>query len=101
VWPRGVSRDALELDEWIRELAPSTELRKWYGHLPKRWEEFRRRYRAELTAERPRAALDAIIQRAREGRLTLVFGARDVEHSQAAVLRELIEDRLGATGNQG
>lgn len=90
VWPRGVTKEALRLDEWNRDIAPSTELRRWYGHEPERWEEFRRRYRLELTKGTARAALEALAARARTRRVTLVFGARDAEHSQAAVLRELL-----------
>lgn len=93
VWPRGVSREALRLDAWDRDVAPSDALRRWYGHRPERWEEFRRRYRIELSEGAAQAALQALAERARAGRVTLVFGARDAEHSQAAVLRELLEER--------
>lgn len=95
VWPRGVARDDLRIDEWLRDVAPSGELRKWFGHDPARWDEFRARYRAELDEGPGRQALASLVERARAGRVTLVFGARDVEHSQAAALRELIEERLG------
>lgn len=88
LWPRGVTKEAAHLDEWAKELAPSTELRRWFGHDPSRFEEFRRRYRAEL-AERDRE-LDALRQRARNEALTLVYGARDTEHNGAIVLAELL-----------
>ncbi|MCZ7589932.1 MAG: DUF488 family protein [Gaiella sp.] len=88
LWPRGVTKEAAHLDEWAKELAPSTELRRWFGHDPSRFEEFRRRYRAEL-AERDRE-LDALRQRARSEALTLVYGARDTEHNGAIVLAELL-----------
>jgi uncharacterized protein YeaO (DUF488 family) len=86
VWPRGVSREQAALDEWARELAPSTELRKWFGHKPERFEEFRRRYREELSAHQQE--LDAL--RKRKGTVTLVFGARDTEHNNAVVLAEVL-----------
>lgn len=95
LWPRGVSRDALAIDEWSRDIAPSDELRRWYGHRPERWDEFRERYRRELGEGAARAALETLADRARSQRVTLVFGARDAEHSQAAVLRELLDERLG------
>jgi len=95
VWPRGVTKEALRLDEWSRDIAPSTELRQWYGHRAERWDEFRRRYRLELTKGAARSALEALAARVRTRRITLVFGARDAEHSQAEVLRELLNE--GAT----
>ena len=98
VWPRGVSRAELQLNEWKREVAPSTQLRKWYGHAPERWEEFRRRYRAELETDGPRRALEALAERARQGRVTLVFGAREAEYSQAEVLSELLHELIGKDG---
>ena len=94
VWPRGRSRAALALDEWLRELGPSDALRHWFGHDPARWEEFRSRYRGELAAPAPAALLDALAARARRETLTLVYGARDEEHNQARVIAEEIERRL-------
>jgi uncharacterized protein YeaO (DUF488 family) len=88
LWPRGVSKEEAQLDEWARELAPSSELRRWFGHDPARFEEFRRRYLDELAAQK--AKLRELRQRAREGTLTLVFGARDSEHNDAVVLAELL-----------
>lgn len=93
LWPRGVSKEKAELDEWARELAPSAELRTWFGHDPARFEEFRRRYRAELDAHRDRLA--ALRRRAQEGTLTLVYAARDSEHNDAVVLAELLRERPG------
>ncbi len=96
VWPRGRSRDELRLDEWLRDVAPSDELRKWFGHDPARWDEFRRRYREELS-DRERAPLVAgLVEKGRHGPLTLVYGARDSERNQAVVLAELLRERLGA-----
>ena len=88
IWPRGVSREQAHLDEWARELAPSGELRRWFSHDPDRFAEFRRRYRAELTAQE--AKLRELRQRARQGTLTLVYAARDTEHNDAVVLAELL-----------
>lgn len=88
LWPRGVSKDRAQLDEWAKELAPSTELRKWFDHDPAKWDEFQRRYREELRAQRKE--LDEIAEEAEKGRVTLVYGARDEEHNEAAVLRDLI-----------
>jgi uncharacterized protein YeaO (DUF488 family) len=92
IWPRGRRRGDLRLDLWARDLAPSAALRSWYGHDPERWPEFRQRYLAELADPDRSRALDALAERARHGRVTLVFGARDRDHSQARVLA----DELGA-----
>lgn len=90
VWPRGVSKDDLALDEWAKQLAPSSELRRWFGHDPGRWDEFRRRYAAELEGSDPEArdVLDRLRARAREGTVTLVYSARDTEHNNAVALGE-------------
>ncbi len=94
IWPRGVSRDDAHIDHWYRQLAPSDELRKWFGHETARWEQFRRRYREELRCAGEQLA--ELVELARAGRVTLVFAARDTEHNNAVVLRELLEERLGA-----
>ncbi len=94
VWPRGRSRDELRLDEWARELGPSTELRRWFGHDPARWDEFRNRYRRELAEPSLAAKLDELADRARRGTLTIVYGARDETHNQARVIAEELERRL-------
>lgn len=95
VWPRGVRKDAAAIAEWARDVAPSDGLRKWFGHDPSRWDEFRRRYRTELrTDPKARAALDELVARARKRRITLVYGAHDTEHNQAVALREVIDERL-------
>ncbi|HKK28709.1 MAG TPA: DUF488 family protein [Gemmatimonadota bacterium] len=93
VWPRGRSREALDLEAWTRDVAPSDELRKWFGHDPERWEGFRRRYRQELR-ERPEA-LEPLLEAARDGPVTLVYGARDTERNNAVVLRDVLVERLG------
>jgi uncharacterized protein YeaO (DUF488 family) len=92
LWPRGLSRQRIKLDEWDKELAPSAELRQWFGHDPGRFEEFRRRYIAELHGQRPRLA--ALRRRARAGTLTLVYSAHDSEHNDAVVLAEVLRRGL-------
>lgn len=92
LWPRGVSRERARLDGWERDLAPSTELRKWFGHDPARFAEFRRRYIEELRGQRPR--LTELRRRARKARLTLVYAARDTEHNDAVVLAEILRRGL-------
>ncbi len=96
VWPRGRTRPELQLDGWLREIAPSGELRRWFGHDPARWDEFRDRYRAELADPARAALLDELTARARQGTLTLVFGAHDTEHNNARVLEEELRRRLDA-----
>lgn len=96
LWPRGVSRDRARLDAWEPEVAPSTTLRKWFGHEPGRFQEFRHRYVDELANERPR--LSALRRRAREGPLTLVYAARDSQHNEAVVLAEVIRRGLPRAG---
>jgi uncharacterized protein YeaO (DUF488 family) len=88
IWPRGVTKEQARLDEWARELAPSTELRRWFGHVPGRFDEFRRRYLEELAAHGEK--LDELRGRARTGKVTLVYSARDTEHNDAVVLAELL-----------
>ena len=88
LWPRGVSRERARLDEWARDLAPSTGLRKWFNHNPERFPEFRKRYREELRDHAHQ--IDALRLRASQGRVTIVFGARDTEHNDAVVVAELV-----------
>jgi uncharacterized protein YeaO (DUF488 family) len=96
LWPRGVRREWAALDEWDRQLAPSMGLRQWFGHEPSRFEEFRRRYIEELRGERPRLA--RLRRRARDGALTLVYSARDVEHNDAVVLADVLRRGLPRFG---
>jgi uncharacterized protein YeaO (DUF488 family) len=86
LWPRGISRDRAGIDEWLKEVAPSTALRRWYGHDTARFEEFARRYRAELAHEPAAAAVDRLVAAGRTSRVRLVTATRDVEHSAARVL---------------
>lgn len=95
VWPRGRTKAALAIAAWERELAPSAELRRWFGHRAERWEEFQDRYRQELAAKPE--ALVPLLAAARRGRLTLVFGAKDERRNQAIVLRDVLEELLAAS----
>jgi uncharacterized protein YeaO (DUF488 family) len=88
IWPRGLAKARAGIDEWAKQVAPSTDLRRWYGHDPGRFEEFRRRYLAELAEPERLAALRHLRELARSGRLTLVTATRDIDHSQAAVLAD-------------
>ena len=90
LWPRGVSKAKAALDDWIKDVAPSTELRKWFGHDPARWAEFQRRYRAELRGQSE--ALDRIRVLAKAGVVTLVYSAHDEQHNDAVVLRSVLLD---------
>lgn len=85
LWPRGVSKAEARLDDWMKDVAPSDALRRWFGHKPERWAEFRRRYLAELKGN---PAVEKLRQLAAEGPLTLVYGARDQAHNDAVVLAE-------------
>jgi uncharacterized protein YeaO (DUF488 family) len=93
LWPRGVKKEELALAGWLRDVAPSDDLRRWFGHDTARWEEFRRRYTAELDGKpeswRP------ILEAARQGKVTLLYSARDREHNQAVVLQEYLDEKLG------
>ncbi|KAA0088746.1 DUF488 family protein [Paraburkholderia sp. T12-10] len=92
MWPRGVTKDTLRLEAWLRDVAPSTALRRWFGHDPERWEEFRERYHAELDAN-PQA-WQPLVDAAKRSPVVLLFGARDREHNQAVVLREYLLHKL-------
>lgn len=98
LWPRGLSKEKAQIDEWARELAPSSELRRWFGHRPERFEEFKRRYTQELRDQAD--AISALRRRARQGTVTIVYAARDVEHSNAAVLAPIIKHGFPNTPSQ-
>ena len=89
LWPRGVSKEEAAIDLWLKEIAPSTALRKWFGHDPAKWPEFRERYLREIESH-PDAVAE-LRKQARQGRVTLVYGAKDREHNDAVVLKEYLE----------
>lgn len=88
IWPRGLSKEKAHVDLWLKDVAPSNELRKWFGHDPARWPEFRARYRAELKQNHNQLAL--LRKAVERGPTTIVYGARDEEHNQAVVLHDLL-----------
>ncbi|WP_214040986.1 DUF488 domain-containing protein [Methanoculleus sp.] len=90
LWPRGVSKEEARLDRWEKDLAPSNELRRWFGHDPAKWEEFLRRYRAELAGKEE--AIARLRREAGEGTVTLLYAARDEEHNNAVALKRSIEE---------
>lgn len=89
LWPRGVKKETLALDEWCKEIAPSKSLRQWFNHDPEKWSEFRKRYMQELKSHRQQAR--ELLDVCGSGRLTLVYGAKDREHNHARVLREYLK----------
>jgi uncharacterized protein YeaO (DUF488 family) len=90
LWPRGIRKTDAAIDEWMKEIAPSTELRKWFGHDPERWHEFRRRYQSEIRQHPDE--LDRLRGLAQQGRITLIFAAHDETHNDAVVLKDLLLD---------
>ena len=90
LWPRGFTKERAHVDVWLKEITPSRELHKWYAHDPQKFAEFRRRYEAELASGTGQAALTKLRELAKKGPVTLVFATRDVQHSNAAVLRDLL-----------
>ncbi|MCK9515724.1 MAG: DUF488 family protein [Ottowia sp.] len=93
LWPRGVKKEELQLSEWNRQLAPSTELRKWFNHDPERWDEFQQRYKSELAEHAD--TVDALRERAGNEVICLVYGARDEEHNNAVVVRDVLLHSAG------
>jgi uncharacterized protein YeaO (DUF488 family) len=89
VWPRGLTKEKARIDDWPKEIAPSTQLRKWFGHDPARWKEFKKRYAAELKAQHEH--VEQLAQKARKRTVTLLFGAKGIEHNNAVALKEHIE----------
>ncbi|MGC8707686.1 MAG: DUF488 domain-containing protein [Athalassotoga sp.] len=88
LWPRGIKRESIKIDGWLKEIAPSTELRRWFNHEPQKWEEFKRRYTAEI--EEKKTYLYPILEAINDGNVTLLYSARDREHNGAVVLAEYI-----------
>lgn len=96
LWPRGVSKADARLDDWAKDVAPSRELREWYGHDPDKWPEFQKRYRKELKEPAAQAVLDDLVRRARRGRVTLVYASHAADISDVVVLKRLLDRRLKA-----
>lgn len=92
LWPRGIKKEALQLSDWIKEVAPSTELRKWFSHDPAKWEEFQQRYRAELDAHPE--AWSPILDAAENKRVTLLYSSHDAEHNNVVALKSYLEEQL-------
>lgn len=92
LWPRGMSKGEAQLDEWMKDVAPSEELRRFYGHDISRWDEFRKRYFEELSDKEE--LIKAILEKSSQGTVTLLFAAKDSEHSNAAALKEYLENKL-------
>lgn len=93
LWPRGVSRDKAALDEWLKEIAPSDELRHWFGKDEAKWPEFERRYRTELLTPEHKPELDRLRKLAKKGRVTLLYAKRDEDRNNAVALKEVLEGR--------
>ncbi len=96
LWPRGQSKEAVDFDDWVKDAAPSTDLRRWYGHDPKRFSEFARRYRAELALPPGSLVVSRLRKTTKERRLILLTATRDVDHSGATVLRDAIMGKHGS-----
>lgn len=92
LWPRGMRKADLQMDAWAKDVAPTTELRRWFGHDPAKWEEFQRRYRGELDTEPE--AWAPLLEAARKGTVTLLFSSHDAEHNNAVVLKSYLEAQL-------
>src|SRR5689334_8873624 len=91
LWPRGLTKERAAVDLWLKEMAPSTELRKWFGHDPEKWKQFQLRYRKELQEKKD--ALKLLKRKCKDQTVTLLFGARDEEHNEALVLKKILEGR--------
>ena len=98
LWPRGLKKDAVKVESWIKAVSPSNELRNWFGHEPVKWKEFQRRYAAEL--DKKPEGWQPLLEAARKGDITLVFSARDEEHNNAVALKDYLEKRLKAKAAQ-
>ncbi|MGH9616147.1 MAG: DUF488 domain-containing protein [Acidobacteriaceae bacterium] len=92
LWPRGVKKESLKIDGWLKDVGPSTELRKWFSHDPAKWDEFRRRYHAELEANPE--AWRPIVEAARHGTIALIYSSHDTEHNNAVALKEFLRRHL-------
>ena len=91
IWPRGISKDEAHIDRWLKDVAPGTELRKWFNHEPQKWEEFKKKYFQELKGKGE--AVEELFEMVHRGRITLVYGAKDQQHNNAVALKEYLENR--------
>jgi uncharacterized protein YeaO (DUF488 family) len=94
LWPRGIKKEAAHIQEWCKDLAPSDALRRWFKHDPRKWSEFRQRYRKELSSGNSGEELRRLAAIAKRKRVTLVYGAADAQHNQAVVLKELLDELI-------
>jgi uncharacterized protein YeaO (DUF488 family) len=94
VWPRGLTREAAALDEWLKDLGPSTELRKWFSHDPQKWEEFRSRYIAELSGTEKQTLLQQLAEEAARSNVTILFGSKETRYNNARVVEELVRQKM-------
>lgn len=94
LWPRGISKAEASIDEWLKEVAPSSELRKWFAHDPEKWQEFKGRYLKELSLAEKTGLLEIIARDASQANVTLIYGAKDTEHSNVKVLEEIIQKMM-------
>jgi uncharacterized protein YeaO (DUF488 family) len=92
LWPRGLTKEKAKVDLWLKDIAPSTELRKWFGHDPVKWIEFKKRYHKELTGNNE--VVSELVEQLKNGKITLVYGAKDEEHNDAVVLKEYLEKKV-------
>lgn len=92
LWPRGLTKEKAKVDLWLKDIAPSTTLRKWFGHDPTKWNEFKTRYHRELTENNESAS--KLVEQLKKGRVTLVYGAKDEEHNDAVVLKEYLAKKV-------
>lgn len=92
LWPRGIRKEDAKIDEWLKDIAPSDELRKWFSHDPSKWQEFKTKYRQELKGKTE--LIEIIRKEAKRGTVTLLFAAKDMEHNNACVLKEIIEKQI-------
>ncbi|MDA8126592.1 MAG: DUF488 domain-containing protein [Deltaproteobacteria bacterium] len=99
LWPRGMSKEKGGIDLWLKEIAPSNELRKWFNHEPQKWAVFKKRYFAEI--EVSKGALDPLVNKLQAGQVTLLYGARDLRFNNAVALKEYLEDKMGVQNGTG
>ena len=92
LWPRGVKKEQAAIDEWLKDIAPSDELRKWFSHDPSKWQEFKNKYKKELKGKNKFELLEQLKKTAEKGKVTVLFSAKDIAHNNAVVLKELLEE---------